>query len=92
MKVDTSCSAEFPTIPRTTAGTYDEGMPSPFRNTKQERRRWRKAARTIVHPTVLEKWENMPEAVETLKRIAGQYTGIAQAEREKTPKPLNLTR
>jgi hypothetical protein len=64
-------------------------MASPFRNNKKARRRWRKAARDIINPTVLEKWGEMPETVETFKRIAGHYTSIGQAKRKKPPNPSN---
>jgi hypothetical protein len=60
-------------------------MASPFQNNKKTRRRWRKAAISILSHNA--QWEKTaPETAESLRKISKIYTRIAHSKRRKATK------
>jgi hypothetical protein len=58
-------------------------MVSPFRLKKKERRRWRKAARSIVS-NIAELEDTNPEVAVSVRRASELYTKISSSKRRKT--------
>ena len=65
-------------------------MASPFQRNKKERRRWRKAAKSVVgNVAQLEKIN--PEIAASVRRMAEIYTKIAGSKRGKRPREARPT-